>query len=206
MKRSFDWLAAPYRWLEYAAFGRRLQQTRVHCLPWTKDARRALLVGDGDGRFSAALLQSNPMVVIDSLDISPVMLATAVARAGAHRDRLHPICGDALTSEYPNGHYDLICLHFCLDCFTDNQVADLLPRLFASLAPNGIIAYSDFQCSRALHRWIVNGLFAFFRAIAGISARRLPVVRWPEEIPLVVRKEFLGGLVFTEIRMKSAEV
>ena len=54
---TFDRLARPYRWLEYAAFGRVLLRCRYDLLPWLADARRVLTVGEGDGRFVAELVR-----------------------------------------------------------------------------------------------------------------------------------------------------
>ena len=44
---NFDRLARPYRWLEYATFGRTLERCRFHFLPALTSARRALVLGDG---------------------------------------------------------------------------------------------------------------------------------------------------------------
>ncbi|HIL25354.1 MAG TPA: hypothetical protein EYG19_08140, partial [Verrucomicrobia bacterium] len=37
---TFDALARPYRWLEYAAFGRGLLRCRFDLLPWLANAKR----------------------------------------------------------------------------------------------------------------------------------------------------------------------
>ena len=61
---NFDLIARPYRWLEYLTFGPTLQQTRLHYLPALLHSRNALVLGDGDGRFIAALLAANPTITM----------------------------------------------------------------------------------------------------------------------------------------------
>src|SRR6185437_1080687 len=56
---KFDRLARVYRWMEWLSFGPYLSRCRRAFLPQLRDARRALVLGDGDGRFTAALLRRN---------------------------------------------------------------------------------------------------------------------------------------------------
>jgi len=53
---NFDRVARIYRWAEYAALGPILQRTRTHFLPQLTGCRNAFILGDGDGRFLACLL------------------------------------------------------------------------------------------------------------------------------------------------------
>jgi SAM-dependent methyltransferase len=171
-------------------------------LPHTRKCQRGLLIGDGDGRFSAALLENNPTIRIESLDISAGMLKRARARAGCHRGRIEFIHTDALTYAYPENTYDFIGLHFCLDCLTQNEIASLLPRLEKSLRSGGIVAHSDF---RANHRWqriLVSALYLLFRAGAGLKANKLPDVSWSEPFETLAETEALGGLVFSKVSTK----
>ena len=82
---NFDPLARPYRWLEYATFGRALERCRFHFLPALTGARRALVLGDGDGRFLARLLRANPELEADVVDCSPAMLRLLQRTAQARR-------------------------------------------------------------------------------------------------------------------------
>src|ERR1700678_2904457 len=56
---NFDPIARPYRWLEYLSFGPWLGRCRSAQLEHLAGAQRALLLGDGDGRFLARLLAAN---------------------------------------------------------------------------------------------------------------------------------------------------
>ena len=46
------------------------------------DARSVLILGDGDGRFTAEFVKRNPVAVVDSVDLSRRMLELAEGRIG----------------------------------------------------------------------------------------------------------------------------
>ena len=78
---SFDRIASSYRFLESIAFCNVLQRARTAFIPQTVDSRLALVVGEGDGRFLAELLRTNPRIQVDCVDASKKMLRLARARA-----------------------------------------------------------------------------------------------------------------------------
>ena len=71
---NFDPIARPYRWLEYLTFGPYLERCRYHFLNQLGQHCRALILGDGDGRFTARLLAANPEISVDAVDSSATML------------------------------------------------------------------------------------------------------------------------------------
>src|ERR1700759_3335682 len=81
---NFDRLATPYRWMELLTFGPLLQQTRTHFLPHLFDRRQALVLGDGDGRFTAELLRRYPNIQVHAVDGSAAMLHALTHRCKAH--------------------------------------------------------------------------------------------------------------------------
>ena len=175
-----DPLARWYRWLEYAGFGRALERTRLAFLGTMTTARRVLVLGDGDGRFLAAFLKVNPHAEVDCVDSSAGMLALAWQRVGtadAARVRFHH--ADAVHWQPPAVSYDLIVTHFFLDCFTNGELFPLVARLAAFTVPGARWTVSEFRQPpggpAAWHAslWI-TGLYAFFRVVTGLRARRLP--------------------------------
>lgn len=81
-----DPIARWYAGLEYLTLGRALERCRFQFLPLSRPVRRALLFGDGDGRFAARLVQCHPEAEIWSVELSGEMVAVArerVRRAGA---------------------------------------------------------------------------------------------------------------------------
>jgi len=92
---DFNPLAGPYRWMERLTFGPFLARCRFAFLDQAKSCRQALVLGDGDGRFTARLLRANPHIHIHAIDASSAMLKALTRRAGPHAARLRTHQADA---------------------------------------------------------------------------------------------------------------
>jgi ubiquinone/menaquinone biosynthesis C-methylase UbiE len=165
-----DPIARWYRWLEYFGFGRALERRRYAFLPQIRGARRALVLGEGDGRFLVKLVEQNRGASIDYVDLSARMLALARQRAG---DSVHYIHGDALSIPLPASEYDLVVTHFFLDCFNESDARKLIARVAAATRPGALWLISEFAESNALARGSIKILYAFFRLTTGLQTRRL---------------------------------
>lgn len=82
---NFDPVARWYQWIEYAAFGRALERRRFVFLNRLADARRILILGEGDGRCLERQLVTAPIADIDIVDSSARMIAIARKRTGGFR-------------------------------------------------------------------------------------------------------------------------
>ena len=162
-----DRIARWYRWFEYAGFGRALERRREAFLTDVANARRALVLGDGDGRALMALLAAAPNLTIDYIDLSARMLELARARAGGGRVVYHH--DDALTTPLPAEEYDLIVTHFFLDCFDEEDQARLVSHVSRAATPQARWLVSEFRDSGLL----VRALYLFFRAATGLKTQRL---------------------------------
>jgi trans-aconitate methyltransferase len=178
---SFDAVAPWYRTLETITFGNALQRARVACLEETGSPRRALILGEGNGRFLAALLQRHPLIKIDCIDSSQRMLE--LARQNVLRTvpdelgRVTFLLAD-VTSWAPNDRYDLIVTHFLLDCFNVQGVGDIVAKLAQAAAPKATWLLADFRVPEAVfahshaRAWLAT-MYWFFRFVAAIEARDL---------------------------------
>jgi len=168
-----DRIAPYYRWLEYLGFGRELERRRFRYLDQVRDARRVLVLGDGDGRFLARLARELPRADVDSIEASRRMQELARARATVHH-RL----GDARELSLSVGEYDLVATHFFLDCFDAADCPRLIARIASAAAPRARWLISEFRQAprgwRALwsRAWIA-ALYLFFRATTGLRTRAL---------------------------------
>lgn len=178
---DFNRLAPVYRWLEYLSFGPFLHRCRTSFLPELRHCRRALILGDGDGRFTAALLRASPAIRITAIDGSPAMLASLRKRCSAHAGRLITQAADLRywtpdTSEPP---FDLVCTHFFLDCLSSEETAALAYRLVPALTPNALWVVSEFAIPpTAFGRFaaapLVWFLYRAFRLLTGLRQQSLP--------------------------------
>ena len=173
-----DPLARWYRWLEYAAMGCALERRRFEFLPDMAQARRVLILGEGDGRFLQAFRHLNPGAEIDVVDNSARMLALAAHRAGSGRTRFHQTDARAWRPPVSAG-YDLVVTHFFLDCFSDADLEPLISTCAAACSIRCQWVVSEFrQPARGMEAWRarlwIGSLYRLFGWTTGLHVRRLP--------------------------------
>jgi ubiquinone/menaquinone biosynthesis C-methylase UbiE len=177
----FGHLARVYRWMEYLSFGPYLQQCRRLRIAEMTACRRALVYGDGDGRFLSELVRQVPAMQVVAVDASEEMLRCAAQRLPSKPEiRLEQ--ADALAYQaaaLPEAPFDLIVSHFFLDCFDEEELTELLARVNAAAAEGAMWVVSDFALpARSVVRqggWlVVNALYLAFALLTGLRTRRLP--------------------------------
>ena len=204
---NFNGIARWYETLEAATFGTRLWQCRCGFLNELKTRRSALVLGDGDGRFTARLLDENPMVLVDAVDASVEMLRALVRNAGKRAGRVRIRLADAREWEPEGESYDLIVTHFFLDCLTTVEVAALAERLRKHVRPDALWVISEFAIPDGLYgrlvAWpLVQALYLAFFVLTGLRVQRLP--RWREVMEAagfarIAERRFVGGLLQSEL-------
>lgn len=205
---DFDRLAPIYRWMEWASFGPFLWWCRCAFLREMRGRRRALVIGDGDGRFTARLLRTNERVRVDAVDASPAMLRALERRARRHEARVRTTCADARCWQPQVGAaYDLVVTHFFLDCLTTEEVRSLAARVRLAAAPGAVWAVSEFAVpdgwyGRMLAAPLISALYRSFHWLTGLSVKRLPdyarILR-DSGFRLENRRAWLGGLLVSEL-------
>ena len=204
---DFDGVARAYQWMEYLSLGTMLERARF----WALDAgcldecRRALVLGDGDGRFTPRLMDRNAAVRVHAVDLSGEMLRLLERRCGAFQARLSTTCEDAREFS-PKGEADLVVTHFFLDCLEQEEVRALVRRVSGGLAPDATWVVSEFCVPAGWLRvpaWlVVRGLYLAFRILTGLRVTRLP--DYAQELRgcgfgVVAEKRFLGGLLISQV-------
>ncbi len=194
--------------MEYLTFGRALQRCRVAQLPKLTGACRALVLGDGDGRFTSALLQAVPRLRVVAVDSSPAMLQLLVRRAQrcGSDDRVVPLAGEAVASvqsaaflAYATGDpFHLVASHFFLDCLSTAEVNRLALAVRPCLAKDALWVVSEFAAPTAWARLLVATLYLLFRLLTGLQVRQLPA--WRQALTnagfsLVYEEHSLRGLL-----------
>jgi hypothetical protein len=180
---DFNRLARLYRWMEFLTFGPWLSFTRETFVSHFTNSRRALVFGDGDGRFAACLLRANREVIIDAVDASGAMLQGLLRHAVPHADRVCVHLADArswepsVTSLDPR--CDLIATHFFLDCLTEPEVESLATRVRSAVSPSALWVVSEFAIpagwfGRLVARPLVAILYSSFGWLTGLTVRSLP--------------------------------
>lgn len=203
---DFDTVARPYRWLEYATFGRLLERCRFAQLPHLVSAKTALILGDGDGRFLARLLAINRGLHAEVVDTSEAMLTLAGIRVPDAAE-VNFVCADIRTYQpAPGRSFDLVTTHFFLDCLTEQDIACLINRLQPSFSSRSTWVVSEFAIpARGAERWagrlLIRALYLAFRVLTGLHVQRLPAYApLLEQAGFVLQDSsiFLGGILRSE--------
>ena len=203
---SFDTLAPHYRWMERALAGEKLQRCRTEFLPNIREPKRALLVGEGNGRFLTALLSRFPQTEVTCLDASEKMLSAAKRAIKGHSS-VKFIHADIFDWKFPEGNFDLIVTNFFLDCFTADQLQTVINKLANSAAVEATWLLSDFcepptGWKKWRARWILASMYLFFRL-----ATKLPAANLTQPDPflsaagfqLIDRKFYDWGLLHADL-------
>jgi cyclopropane fatty-acyl-phospholipid synthase-like methyltransferase len=201
---GFDGIARSYHLLERMAFGGALQRARTAFLQSLAPCQHVLLLGDGDGRFGRELLEASSRVRVHSVDASAAMLALAAGRVQADdRPRITFEQADARHFDPGRRTYDAIVTLFFLDCFSEQDVVQIVTRVRPHLRAGGVWLFADFaipsgMLARAHAHVAVWTLYRFFRWRTGLEARTLP----PSEHILeqsglqpVAHRTFRAGLI-----------
>ena len=207
---DFNRLARLYRWMEFSSFGPWLWLTRRTFLGNLAHCRRALVLGDGDGRFTRRLLRANPAIRIDAVDGSAAMLQALVRQAGPDADRVRVHLAD-IRGWHPPAPivappYDLIVTHFFFDCLTTQEILSLAARLRSAVSPGALWIVSEFAVppgwfGRFVARPLVTSLYFTFGLLTGLEVRTLPdhaSALGRAGFALVERRSRLGGLLIAE--------
>lgn len=180
--------------------GGALERRRRWFLPEIQEARRALLLGEGDGRFLSALLRRNPVVRADYVDISGSMLNLARHKGGT--ERVDYKQADARELGFPGNEYDLIATHFFFDCFVESELDTLIGRIAASTTLQTQWVVSEFRVSSFAARLLVSTLYLFFRITTGLKTRTLvdhrPILQ-SHGFRLTKLSQACGGLMVSEL-------
>jgi SAM-dependent methyltransferase len=184
---NFNLIARPYRFVEYVTLGTTLQNCRTHYLPQLSNSRRALILGDGDGRFLSELLARNPQLHADAVDTSSTMLQLLRQRCESaspnSKTQLRTHRTNALSFPLENYHiseapYDLIVTHFFLDCLTQSELNTLVSRIAKTLHPGALWLISDFRIPagpiQLPAKILVRSLYLAFRILTGLRTTHLP--------------------------------
>jgi ubiquinone/menaquinone biosynthesis C-methylase UbiE len=215
---SFDAVAPWYRTLEWIAFGDALQRCRVACLGEITAPRRALVVGEGNGRFLCELLRLHPGVEVDCVDASQRMLDLARKRVDrelpGQMERIRFFHQDIMSWAAPENQYDLVVTHFFLDCFSEPALTGIVKKLARAATDDASWLLADFHVppngkARLRARGWLAAMYLFFRVIARIEASELidptPSVR-AEGLALARQYLFRNGILKSEMWIRTDPV
>lgn len=173
---NFDRIAPFYGWMERWLAGGCMQKCRMAFLGEIKEPRRALLMGEGPGRFLKELCDRFPDTDVTVIDGSKEMLEISRRAVGGNPrvEFVNSMIGDWETEN----RYDLIATHFVLDCFSAERMEEAVTKLAGLATDDADWLLSDFEIpergiSRWRAKWIVGMLYRFFKMTAELHGAGL---------------------------------
>ena len=209
---SFDTLAPHYRWMERVLAGEKLQRCRIEFVPTIPEPNRALLVGEGAGRFLAVFLSRFPQSKIVCLDASEKMLSES-KRSITAATQVEFVHANIFDWPIPEQKFDLIVTNFFLDCFTPNQLQTIVRKLADAATPDATWLLSDFcepprGWKKWRARWILASMYLFFRFATKLPAGKLtppdPLLS-AAGFQLTDRKLYDWGLLHADLWKRTPE-
>jgi len=166
--------------MEYFSFGPFLWWSRAAYLSQLEHCKRALVLGDGDGRFTARLMRLNSEIEVEAVDVSGIMIDLLRKNVAINSDRLTTHVADLRTwKPVASARYDLIVTHFFLDCLAKDEVAALVAAIKPALERDAVWAVSEFAVpetpfGRLVARPVVAMLYWAFGWLTGMRIKFLP--------------------------------
>jgi len=159
-KKNFDGVASSYLFLETITFGNQLQKCRTSMISHLTNSKRALVLGEGNGRFLEAFCKANPLAEILVIDESPRMLDLAKRRiANANppiNNQIEFRCANVFEILPLSGTFDLIVCNFFLDCFTSSEIGHLMGLFRQMLFGEGLLVVGDFRKPHSIFGKIIG--------------------------------------------------
>ena len=173
-------------------------------------------MGEGNGSFLLPFAQRFPNSEITVLDESTEMLKVARGRlesAGIDTAQITFRQADMTTEQLPEGRYDLIVTLFFFDNFDEPTVRSIVPVLERASTPFSQWLLSDFQIPASgwqrvrAQAWLTI-LYAFFRCVAAIPARRVPsteAILATTNFKPAARTTYCGEMLYSTLYQRSYE-
>ena len=143
---------------------------------FARSPRHIVDVGGNTGAWALACAAHDPSVRVTLVDLpEQIAAARAQLRGSAHGDRIELWPADILdeSQPLPNGA-DTVWMSQFLDCFAEEQIAQILARVSRTLAENGALFVLELFTDRQRHAaatYSLNATSLYFTCIANGASR-----------------------------------
>lgn len=164
---DFNPISRIYDLLKSLIFGRSLEKATMHFLEFVPSNSKILIIGGGTGKL---LRNFNSTHQIQYVELSSAMISKAKkVNSNALIEFIH---ADILKWN-SDEKFDFIITPFILDCFNDDTLNFLLPKLKNNLNHNGSWIHIDFYPKNAFQKSLVSIMYFFFRMTAKLEVKEL---------------------------------
>jgi ubiquinone/menaquinone biosynthesis C-methylase UbiE len=177
---DFNLVASIYQRLEKIVYGPDMQRARVCHLPQLSDCKSILCVGEGDGRFLAKLLETNPHSHVTCVEASSRMIVLAKERIQSEefkgRVDFHNLIIEQFESN--NHSFDAIITNYFLDTYAGNELSAMIQKLTGFATQDTLWLVNDFTVPasgirRLRAKLLLKIMYLFFRLTSNLRTQRL---------------------------------
>ncbi|WP_340153891.1 class I SAM-dependent methyltransferase [uncultured Marivirga sp.] len=164
---DFDRIAASYNHLKKIVFYGQVELASRHFVENIPPSSEVLIIGGGTGQLLAHFKSTHQ---INYLELSRSMINKAKkVTTDASIEFIHT---DVLEWE-SDKRFDVIVTPFILDCFNEDSLNLLIPKLKSNLSQGGIWIHTDFCPKNAFQKLLVKAMYLFFRITAKLKVKEL---------------------------------
>ena len=177
MPNNFNIIAPLYRIGEFLCFGDLLQESRMQFTDNLSSPKFVLLLGEGRGYFLKSLLCLNKKCFVTVVESSSVMIRyqkSIIPKKDLDRVYFKNI---SLENFYSYTKFDLVCSFYFWDCFSDEEINLLLPKVVKVLSDRGYWINADFVDlgfkENKINFLKLRIMYSLFKIFTGISTSRV---------------------------------
>jgi ubiquinone/menaquinone biosynthesis C-methylase UbiE len=164
---NFNRIVLFYDFLKRLVFGKQLEKSSSHFLNQILPNSKVLIIGGGTGKI---LLDFKSTHQIKYLELSIGMIEKAKQRHS--KAQIQFIQADILDWT-TNDKFDVVITPFVLDCFNEDQLNLIFPKLKDALNENGEWIQNDFYPKNDAHRLLVKIMYRFFNRSTNLKVNEL---------------------------------
>lgn len=194
---GFNRLAPIYDSLARLIIGKGIHNSQLHFLNHLKGKSKLLILGGGTGWILPHIVEINPALSIDYIELSPEMLLKA-QQSLKDCQTVKFILGTE--DNIPRIDYDCVLTNFYLDLFIDSKMMEVTNQIKSSFTPNACWIATDFVSMRLWHKVVLWIMYRFFSIVTGLKTLSLP--QWQNSIheaggKVIAMKSYSRGFIKT---------
>jgi tRNA (cmo5U34)-methyltransferase len=168
---GFNRLAPIYDSLALLVIGKDIRTSQLHFLNHLKEKKELLILGGGTGWILPFILEMNPNLLIDYVELSSKMIdkAKSIVKGNSNVRFI-----EGTEANIPSKKYDSLITNFYLDLFNDEQIKFVIKKIMGSMATNSCWIATDFVSNKKSHKIMLWIMYRFFSFATGLKTTSLP--------------------------------
>jgi ubiquinone/menaquinone biosynthesis C-methylase UbiE len=164
---NFNGVAGVYDFLKGLIFGKQLHKASTYFLSRIPSNSQILIVGGGTGQLLTGFESSHQITYVE---LSEAMISRAKKVKSKAAVNFHQ--ADILEWK-SDREFDFVITPFILDCFQEEQLNLIYPKLKSILNSEGKWIQTDFYPKNSIQKLLIKIMYSFFSASTGLETKKL---------------------------------